>query len=288
MRRGAEVVGEDRVLPVLAVAGVAAVAAVQPARVPEPPVPAAGRLEQVAADRAHVPELRRGGGRQPPAARRGARSPRPRARERRPGADHGRRRRRAAGGRERSTSVSASRSGRPELRHDLRPAREQHGAGPTRSPTLRRPRRRPSPGPTCGSPTCPFRRASARALSISSRVIGSERISAPVASRIAFAIAAATGMIGGSPSPFEPRFVSCASGMSIELADDLGHVGHRRHPVGVERPGEDAARLRGRFRRCSESVCPIPWMITAFDLARGAERVDPPGRCRGSRPRGRR
>ena len=46
-------------------------------------------------------------------------------------------------------------------------------------------------------------------------MIGSERISAPVASRIAFAIAAATGMIGGSPSPFEPRFVSCASGMSI-------------------------------------------------------------------------
>ena len=60
--------------------------------------------------------------------------------------------------------------------------------------------------------TAPPPRASAR--SISSRVIGTERTSAPVASRIAFAIAAAVGMIGGSPRPFEPRFVRWASGSS--------------------------------------------------------------------------
>src|SRR4051794_37227607 len=59
MRRGAEAVREDRVLAVLAVTGMAAVAAVQPAREVESPVPATGRLEEVAAERAHVPELRR-------------------------------------------------------------------------------------------------------------------------------------------------------------------------------------------------------------------------------------
>src|SRR5207244_12301708 len=59
MRRRAEVVREDRVRAMLALLCVTAVAAVQPARVLEPPVPAARRLEQVAADRAHVAELRR-------------------------------------------------------------------------------------------------------------------------------------------------------------------------------------------------------------------------------------
>src|SRR5207245_1827335 len=58
MRRRAEVVCEDRVLAVFALLGVAAIAAVQPAWVLKAPVPAARRLEQVAADRAHVAELR--------------------------------------------------------------------------------------------------------------------------------------------------------------------------------------------------------------------------------------
>src|SRR5262249_3229205 len=56
----AEVVRHDRMLAVLPLTGVAAVAAVQAARVAEPPVPAARRREQVAPERAHVPELRRG------------------------------------------------------------------------------------------------------------------------------------------------------------------------------------------------------------------------------------
>src|SRR5207245_1967661 len=62
VRRGTAVVGEDRMLAVLPLAGVTAVAAAEVAGIVEPPVPAAGRLEQVAADRAHVAELRRGGG----------------------------------------------------------------------------------------------------------------------------------------------------------------------------------------------------------------------------------
>ena len=69
-----------------------------------------------------------------------------------------------------------------------------------------------------GAPTFSFSfvlaSASRSARSISSREIGSWCTSAPVASRIAFEIAAAVGMIGGSPSPFEPRFVSCVSGSS--------------------------------------------------------------------------
>src|SRR5690242_1993051 len=64
MRRGAELVREDRVLAVLAVARVTAIPAVQPARVAEPPVPAPRRLEQIPPERAHVPELR---GRREPA-----------------------------------------------------------------------------------------------------------------------------------------------------------------------------------------------------------------------------
>src|SRR5207253_8357632 len=58
MRGRAEVVREDRMLAVLALLCMAAVAAVQAAGVLEPPVPAARRLEQVAADGAHVAELR--------------------------------------------------------------------------------------------------------------------------------------------------------------------------------------------------------------------------------------
>src|SRR5438128_10980053 len=64
MRRRAEVVREDRMLAMLALLRVTAVAppvaaTVQSARILEPPVPAARRLEQVAADRAHVAKLRR-------------------------------------------------------------------------------------------------------------------------------------------------------------------------------------------------------------------------------------
>src|SRR5438132_192322 len=50
MRGGAEVVREDRVLAVLALTRMAAVAAVQPARVLQAPIPAARRLQQVAAE----------------------------------------------------------------------------------------------------------------------------------------------------------------------------------------------------------------------------------------------
>src|SRR5207245_11365103 len=59
--RPAAVVAEDRGLAVLPLACMTAVAATQPAGEVEPPVPAARGLEQVAADRAGVPELRRGG-----------------------------------------------------------------------------------------------------------------------------------------------------------------------------------------------------------------------------------
>src|SRR3989442_10512821 len=48
-------------LAVLALLRVAAVTPMQPAWVLQSPVPAAGRLQQVAADRAHVAELRRRG-----------------------------------------------------------------------------------------------------------------------------------------------------------------------------------------------------------------------------------
>src|SRR5690242_19001534 len=60
MRRGAARVAEDRVLAVRALPGVTARAAVEEARVLQAPVPAARRLEQIAADRPHRPQLRRG------------------------------------------------------------------------------------------------------------------------------------------------------------------------------------------------------------------------------------
>src|SRR5206468_7935992 len=58
MGRGAEAVLEDRVLAVLALACEALLAAVQAARPAEAPVPAAGRLEQVACERSHGAKLR--------------------------------------------------------------------------------------------------------------------------------------------------------------------------------------------------------------------------------------
>ena len=61
MRRRAVVVREDRVLAVLPFARMTTVAAVQATRILQPPVPAAGRLQKVAADRAQVAQLRRRG-----------------------------------------------------------------------------------------------------------------------------------------------------------------------------------------------------------------------------------
>src|SRR3954468_6718978 len=61
MRRRAEVVRENRVLAMLSFPRVTAIAAVEAAWIVEPPVPAAGRLEEVAADRPHIAKLRRRG-----------------------------------------------------------------------------------------------------------------------------------------------------------------------------------------------------------------------------------
>src|SRR5207248_3395406 len=58
-----------------------------------------------------------------------------------------------------------------------------------------------------------------------------------------------------------------------ELAHDLRHVGDGRHPVGVERRGEDAPRLgieQSLFRERVADALDHP----ALDLARGAERID--------------
>ena len=52
-----KVVGEDRVLAVDAFLREAAIAAVEPAGKAEAPVPAPRRLEQVAGDRPHRPQL---------------------------------------------------------------------------------------------------------------------------------------------------------------------------------------------------------------------------------------
>ena len=113
MRRGAEVVGEDRALALLAVARLAGVASVQAARVGEPPVEAARRLEEVAADRAHVPELRRRG---EPARPREA----PPARRRSPRSRPASFRRRSASRRSRAGRAPRC---RPECRPSIRPSR---------------------------------------------------------------------------------------------------------------------------------------------------------------------
>ena len=88
MRRGAEVVGEDGVLAVLAFVGEAFVAAMQTAWPLQAPVPAAGRLEQVAAERSCIAQLRARGEPAGLAQRRGDPSVAFELRERRPGADH--------------------------------------------------------------------------------------------------------------------------------------------------------------------------------------------------------
>ena len=124
VRRGAEVVPEERMLAMLPVARVARVAAVQSARELEPPVPAAGRLEQVAADRAHVPELRRRGQPARLAQRRGYLRRRLELRQRRAGAD------RVSGDPARHGPAHVDERLRghdpvAEQRHELRAARER-------------------------------------------------------------------------------------------------------------------------------------------------------------------
>ena len=206
-----KLVPEERVLAMLPVLRVAAVAAVQVAGEIEPPVPAAGGLEQVAADRAHVAELGRGGQPARLAESRGDLRIEPRAPR--------------ASCRRRSSRPEIPRGSAPrdvdepsavtipsrQQRHELRAARERATAlRECRDSLLRRAR----PLQLQQAPSLFRASASRSARRISSRVIGSEVTSAPVASRIAFAIAAAVGTIGGSPRPFEPRFVRCSSGTS--------------------------------------------------------------------------
>ena len=151
-----------------------------------------------------------------------------------------------------------------QLRHDLGPARDERAGVGQRVEALRpnELERRSDTAlmrpPSARSPRA-FRRASESAFSISSREIGSERISAPVASRIAFAIAAATGTIGGSPRPFAPRFVSCASGTStnsVTISGTSAIVG-RRYASSVR---VRIVPVRGSESRSSESVWPMPWI----------------------------
>ena len=119
----------------------------------------------------------------------------------------------------------------------------------------------------------PSPRFARSARSISSRVIGSSCTSAPVASRIAFAIAAAIGDDRRLAEPLRAEVRQVHVGLVDELADDLGHVGDRRHPVRVERLREDAARLRVEQALLRERVADA-LDDPALDLARGAERVD--------------
>ena len=84
--------------------------------------------------------------------------------------------------------------------------------------------------------------------------------SAPVASRIAFAIAAAVGTIGGSPRPFEPRFVRCSSGTSTRsqtISGTSAIVGS----LYASSVFVSTVPVRGSSSRCSENVCPSAWMI---------------------------
>ena len=104
-------------------------------------------------------------------------------------------------------------------------------------------------------------------------MIGSEVTSAPVASRIAFAIAAAVGTIGGSPSPFEPRFVRCASGSSTKsqtISGTSAIVGslYASSVLRQHRPGLRVVQPHLGERVAERLDDP------ALDLAAGAERVD--------------
>ena len=69
-----------------------------------------------------------------------------------------------------------------------------------------------------------------------------------------------SGTIGGSPSPFEPRFVRCSSGRSTNSQTISGTSAI----VGMRYASSEVVRTRpvsGSSSRSSESVCPMPWMI---------------------------
>ena len=211
------------VLAVVADLGVAGVAAAEPARpLLAAVVPAARVLAEVAAHRALVAQERRGG------EAGGRRHGRVR-REQLGAGELGERRRRAdphavAVGRDPAEpgvlQVDEQRR-RADAAVDL--AREvgaagEHG-GAVAASGARAPRR-----PIAGSRV----RAHASASSTRSRVSGSAAARRPVACANAFAIAAAVGTIGGSPSPFEPtfgRFASGTFGKSITISGTSAIVG---------------------------------------------------------------
>src|SRR5579862_1578075 len=64
-------------------------------------------------------------------------------------------------------------------------------------------------------------------------------------------------------------------GLVDELADDLGHVGDRRHPIALERRCQHPPGLRIEEPVLRERV-PDPLDDAALDLARGTERIDDP------------
>ena len=86
--------------------------------------------------------------------------------------------------------------------------------------------------------------AHASASSTRAGVSGTAAARRPVACANAFAIAAAVGTIGGSPSPFAPRLGRFSSGTVDEVDDDLGRVGDGRHLVVVEVPVDGCAGRR--------------------------------------------
>ncbi len=137
-------------------------------------------------------------------------------------------------------------------------------------------RRRPNElQPSPSLPLAPAARPRAARAASPRGVIGSSCTSAPVASRIAFAIAAAVGTIGGSPRPFEPRLVRCSSGLStnshtISGTSAIVGIRYESSVVVSTRP------VSGSSRRSSESVWPIPWMIPPSTWLARAERVDDP------------
>ena len=121
----------------------------------------------------------------------------------------------------------------------------------------------------------PSRSARAEVSNTRAGVSGRPAARRPVACANALAIAAAVGTIGGSPSPFAPRFGRFASGPVDEVDDDLGHVGDRRHLVVVEMAvhGDPGRRVDEQLlgERVADALDDA-----ALDLARRRERVDDP------------
>ena len=259
MRRGAEVVGEDRVLAVLAVprdstrrrrgggtgsraASTSSGSTAAGCRRSSPRFAAAAIAASRQASRKRLrgsrssPRARRASCRRRSSSRRCPRGTTPRM----------------------STSVSAREQSRRAAA--ARPRCRPRAAVPGRRTSSRLDARRSSNAPSAVRVLASLAAASRSARSISSRVIGSDATSAPVASRIAFAIAAAVGNDRRLADPLRAEVRQLRVRHVDQLADDLGHVGDRRHPVGVEARREDLARARV-VRRCSESVWPMPWMI---------------------------